>query len=644
MYFNEYYFGGRKMNIVLKRVLYLFLFTITLTLSVGQIQEGIKQSNYAESSEGMVATAHPLASKAAYDILKMGGNAVDAAVAAAFAIGVVEPNASGLGGGGGMVIYLQNEKKTIYINYYAKASEKIDELHFNPDYDKKTPKAILVPGTVAGLTKALELYGTLPLSTVLQPAIKYAEEGFPVDKTLASLILDNVKHLQKYETTSNIYLPEGFPLMEGEIVYQPDLAATLRIISEKGEKGFYEGAVAEQIVKDVTNAGGKLTLEDLKSYKPVISTPVQGTYRGYKIISAGLPQSGASVIQSLNMLEQKNLRSMGHFKDNAETLHLMAETFRRVYADRSAYIADPKFVDVPLSGLISKKYAQARFKEIDMNNATPPEYRKTKKGNPIVFNLTDKLEETVSKENDSGDFFGDDVEDEAYTSQQRNENLFDSWGRVRKASKKETKKESKAPVKQKEKNLNEFEEESDAHTTHLSIIDKDGNIVSLTQTIGTFFGSGLISAGVLLNCSISNYSFITALNKVKPSKQPRSAISPTIVLKDDKPFLVVGSPGGNRIISTVVQIIVNVIDFDMNVIEANEAPRIFCQKDDDYLHIENRISDEVQADLKKKGHNLRVYGEYDLFFGGVQMILIDSEKSMFFGSADVRRGGSALGL
>ena len=636
------------MNIVSKRILYIFLFTITLTLSVkhtvGQTQEDIKQSNYAESSEGMVATAHPLATKAAYDILKMGGNAVDAAVAAAFTIGVVEPDGSGIGGGGGMVIYLQKEKKTIFINYYQKASAKINELNYDPDNDSKSAKAILVPGTVAGLTKALEIYGTLPISTVLQPAIKYAEEGFPVDKTLASLILDNIELLQKYETTSNIYLSEGFPMMEGEIVYQPDLAATLRIIAEKGKDGFYEGAVAEQMVKDVTAVGGKLTLEDLKNYEPVVSRPVQGTYRGYKIVSAGLPQSGASIIQALNMLEQKNLKAMGHFKDNAETLHLMAETFRRVYADRSAYMADPKFENVPLNGLLSKRYARARFEDIDINYASPPEYRKTKEGNPIAFDQTDAQEETVIKNDDSKDFFGDDADDETYTTPQRNESLFDSWGRVRKESKKETKKESKAPAKQKEKNLDELEQEFDGHTTHLSIIDKDGNIVSLTQTLGTFFGSGFTSAGVLFNCSMSNYGFNVALNMVRPNKQPRTSIAPTLVLKDDKPFLVVGSPGASRIIATVVQMIVNVVDFNMNVIDANDAPRMFCQKFDDYLHIEKRISDEVQAGLKKKGHNLNVHGEYSLFFGGVQMILIDSERSLFYGSADIRRGGSALGL
>ncbi len=634
------------MNTVSKRFLYILLFTITLHLSVkhtvGQTPDETQQSNYSEGKEGMVATAHPLATKAAYDILKMGGNAVDAAVAAAFTIGVVEPDGSGIGGGGGMVIYLAKEKKTIFINYYQKASEKIKDLNYDPDSDGKSAKAILVPGTVAGLTKALEEYGTLSLSTVLQPAIKYAEEGFPIDRTLASLILDNVELLQKYETTSSIYLPEGFPMMEGEIVSQPDLAATLNIIAEKGRAGFYEGAIAEKMVNDVTAAGGKLTLNDLKKYEAVVTQPVQGTYRGYKIISAGLPQSGPSIIQAMNMLEKKNLKSMGHFKDNPETLHLLAETLRRVYADRTAYMADPKFEKVPLSGLISKEFARVRFEDIDVNYANPPEYRKTKEGNPIAFDEIDSEKETVVTDEEEKEYFGDDADDESYTTPQRNENLFDSWGRVKKESIKENKKETKSPAKKKE--IEELEREYDGHTTHLSVIDKDGNAVALTQTLGTFFGSGFISAGVLFNCSMSNYSVNLALNMVKPGKQPRTSIAPTIVLKDDKPFLVVGSPGATRIIATVVQMLVNVIDFDMGVIEANDAPRIFCQKFDDYLHLENRIPEAVQAGLNKKGHSLRVHGDYDLFFGGVQMIFIDPVTGKLYGSADIRRGGSALGF
>lgn len=609
---------------------------------IAQNETQYVHTNYAEGSNGLISTAHPLATEAGYEMLKLGGNAIDAAVAAAFAIGVVEPDGSGIGGGGGMVIYLHKEKKNIFINYYQTASEKINEINFNSDKDRRTAKSILVPGTVAGLTEALARYGTLPLSTVLKPAIKYAAEGFPIDKTLASLILDNLKLLEIFEPTSSIYLSEGFPKMEGEILTQTDLARTLTAISEKGSAGFYEGEIAQKMVADITSFGGRVTLNDLKKYKPIISEAVVGSYRGYKVLSAGLPQSGPSIIQSLNILEKKNLREMGHFSKSAETLHFLAETFRRTYADRSAYTADPRFENVPLDGLLSKNYARVRFEDIDENYANPPEYRKTKEGNPFAYTSKSEVDKTSVSE-ERNEFFSDDDDDEQDYSSQKKEDIFDSWGRVKKKPK--TERSTQQQKTEKKKDVEELEQEFDGgHTTHLSVIDKEGNIVSLTQTLGTFFGSGFTSAGVLFNCSMTNYSANLPLNAVKPGKQPRTSIAPTILLKDDKPFLVVGSPGATRIISTVVQLIVNVVDFQMNVTEANEAPRMFCQKFDDYLHIESRFADDVVSATKKKGHNVRIHGDYDLFFGGAQMILVDWDNKRFFGSADLRRGGSALGL
>lgn len=614
---------------------------VPINIGIAQYEAKYQHNNYAEGSNGLIATAHPLATEAGYEMLKLGGNAIDAAVAAAFAIGVVEPDGSGIGGGGGMVIYLHKEKKNIFINYYQTASEKINEINFDSERDRRSAKSILVPGTVAGLTEALSKYGTLPLSTVLKSAIKYAAEGFSIDRTLASLILDNVELLQLFEPTSSIYLYEDFPKMEGEILIQKDLAQTLSTIAERGKAGFYEGEIAEKIVSDITTSGGKVTLNDLKNYKPIISEAVVGSYRGYKVVSAGLPQSGPTVIQSLNMLEKKNLNQMGHFSKSAETLHLLAETLRRTYADRSAYMADPRFETVPLEGLLSKNYARVRFEDIDENYANPPEYRKTKEGNPFAFSNRSEQDNTRVVDN-KNEYFSDDDDDEQDYSSQKKEDIFDSWGRVKKKSKTE-----RTPIQQKtepKKDVEELEQEFDGHTTHLSVIDKEGNIVSLTQTLGTFFGSGFTSAGVLFNCSMTNYSANLPLNAVKPGKQPRTSIAPTILLKDDKPFMVVGSPGATRIISTVVQLIVNVVDFQMNVMDANSAPRMFCQKFDDYLHLESRFSDEVVTAIKKKGHNVRLQGDYDLFFGGAQMILVDWDNKKFYGSADVRRGGSALGL
>ena len=561
-------------------IIFLAIFLFTTASFFGQK----RKPEIISGNNGMVATAHPLASNAALEILKMGGNAVDAAVAAAFTIGVVEPDGSGLGGGGGILIYLSKEKKPVYINYYQSTSSQIDKLDFNNKTESKTVKAILVPGTVAGLTTALENYGTLPLSTVIAPAIKHAEEGFAVDATLAGIILDNVEVLQKYPPTSSAYLPDGFPIMEGDVLTQKDLAKTLKIISEKGKEGFYSGEVTEEMANGIIAEGGILTIDDFKNYEAVVTDPTVGSYRGYKIISAHEPQSGASIVEALNILENEDLAVLGHYTQNSETLNLIAETFRRVYADRSAFIEDPRFGYVPIDGLTSKEYANSRFEDIKNEQSRPKDYRKTKPGNPLNFiEQLDSLKET--------------------------EKLI----------------------------------EQDGHTTHLSVIDKEGNVVSLTQTLGTFFGSGFTAAGVLMNNALMNFSFSSKVNDVEPNKRPRSSIAPTIILKDDKPFIAIGSPGASRIISTVVQMVVNLIDFKMTAEEANFAPRFFCQKFDDYLYVESRIPAKIIDELKQMGHNVQVLGDYDLFFGGAQLITVDPATGTYYGSADPRRGGSAIG-
>lgn len=632
----------------LMKIRYLLLTALCVVLSfqftVWQSPDDPKRGNYAVGNEWMVSTAHPLASEAADEMLRLGGNAVDAAVAAAFAIGVVEPDGSGIGGGGAMVVYLKKLDKYIFINYYMKASEDVNKLDYNFGSDAGTAKSVLVPGTVAGLTEALEKYGTLPLATVLKPAIRYAEEGFPIDNTLASLILDNVSRIQQYESTANIFLSEGFPLMEGELLVQKELANTLKKIAVEGKDGFYKGTVAEQLVKDINEAGGKITLNDFINYKPQISSPVMGTYRGYQIIAAGAPQSGFSVIEALNILENQDLKKLGHYSTNGDALHFLAETLRRVYADRAAYLGDTKFSYVPVNGLLSKSFARVRFNDIDMNYANPKEYRKTKEGNPNPYDK-EGIEPQVKQTVDEEEYFNDDPDDEEnYNKSSRENQLFDSWGRIKK-DKKETNRSSEQNKKETKKSIDDLETDFDGgHTTHLCVVDKEGNMVSLTQTLGIFFGSSFSSCGVLLNSSMSNFGQVADINIPKPNKQPRSSIAPTIITKDGKPYLIIGSPGAARIIATVVQLIVSIIDFNMNVQDANDAPRMFCQKLDDYLYIEGRIPDAVRNAVESKGHNIRVRGDYDLFFGGAQMIMIDWDNHKFYGSADVRRGGMALGF
>jgi gamma-glutamyltranspeptidase / glutathione hydrolase len=595
--------------------------------------------------DGIAATAHPLASQAALEIFKKGGNAVDAAVAAAFAIGVVEPDGSGIGGGGGMLIYLNKQKKAFYINYYQRASSKILDVNFNSKIDSKSAKAVLVPGTVAGLTLALEKYGSLPLAAVMAPAIRYAQDGFPIDETLSKIILDNVELLQKYPSTEKLYLREGFPLGLGDTLKNPELAQTLTLIAEKGMAGFYDGEVAKKMSDDVTKEGGALTLNDLRNYKAEVVEPVEGSYRGYKIYSAAAPQSGSTVIETLNMLENENLLKLGHFSHSVECLHLMAEAMRRAYADRGSYLDDPKFEHIPTIGLTSKAYAKTRYEDIDRSVAEPKEYRKTKEGNPAGFDYvgTKSNQEEVKTKSDKQTII-DDKDDEGASSYDRwGDDIFDKFGGRKKKVQQKVETEDTTDVEH-----DAIEQEASVpgeggHTTHLSIMDKDGNMVTLTQTLGTFFGSGLTTSGVLMNCGMSNFSVATAINSIKPNKQPRSSIAPTILVKDGKPFMAVGSPGAARIVATVVQLIVNVVDFSMDAESANNAPRFFCQRNDDYLSLESRISPDVQEGLKQKGHRLKVYGDFDLFFGGVQLIVFDKLKNKYVGSADPRRGGVAMG-
>lgn len=566
---------------MLRRIQSIGIILLILSAQLLHAQAG----NAASGRNGMVATAHPLATEAALEILKEGGNAIDAAVAAAFAIGVVEPDGSGIGGGGGMVIYLKDKKEAIFINYYGRSSQYAETLDFKSKRDARTTKAIGVPGTVAGLTTAHEKYGSLPLPQIMKPAIRYAKEGFAVDATLAGLILDNIETINNNETTSAIFTDDGFPKMEGDLVVQQELSEVLSDIATEGPDVFYKGKYAKAFVQSIQEEGGVLTEWDFANYEPKIIKPLIGDYRGYDVLAANLPESGMTLIQGLNMIENYDLRKHGHFSESAKTLHMMAETSRRMYADRYDYLGDPDFVEVPVEVIISKEYAKQRFDNINTRKMDPPAYRETQSGDPFHFKL--KAEYILEAE----------------------------------------------------------PEMAGGHTTHLSIVDKEGNAVALTQTLGLFFGSAQTISGVLFNCAMTNYSYSwkESPNVIKNSKQCRSSITPVIVLKDDNPFLVLGSPGAGRIIATLFEVITNVIDFDMNVEEANLAPRFFCRKHDDFLFVESGVKPEVREKVAKMGHPVKVYEGIDLFFGGAQIIMVDPETGMYYGSADKRRGGIAKG-
>ncbi|MBL8966080.1 MAG: gamma-glutamyltransferase, partial [Spirochaetaceae bacterium] len=418
------------------------------------------------AKNGMVASAHPLASQAGLEILKAGGNAVDAAIATAFAIGVTEPNATGLGGEGMMVIYLEGAKKTVAIDYRSAAPAEERKIRWPNDGHL----AVAVPGTVAGLAMALEKYGTMKLAQVVEPAARLAEEGFAVSETLAGVISDNFDPISKNEALLAILAPDGLPLAAGQKLKNADLAKSLRAIGKGGPDVFYKGEIADAIAADMAKNGGILTKADLAAYRAIEREPVRGTYRGYEVISAPAPVGGLSVIEILNIFENFDISKEPRL--SPRYVHLMAEAMKRGFADNGAFIGDPAFVKVPTEVLVSKGYAKTRAAEIAEDKITP----QVLPGDP-------------TKEHPS--------------------------------------------------------------TTHLSVVDKKGNMVSLTQTISSFWGAKVVvpGTGIILNNEMQNWS-ASGPNAYAPGKRMRTTISPTIIAKDGKTFASLGTPGAARIIST----------------------------------------------------------------------------------------------
>ena len=527
-----------------------------------------------EGKSGMVASAHPLASQAGVEILKRGGNAVDAAVATAFALGVVEPNASGLGGGGYIVFYNARSGKAEAIDYREMAPGQATPDMYALSPDGKTVlkkastvghRACAVPGTLAGLDMALKRWGTMSLKEVLAPAIKLADEGFFVTKTLSEMMSNYYDKLAQFPEASRVFLKDGLAYEPGETLVLKDLAKSFRLIAEKGPDVFYRGEIADAIVREMVAGGGLITREDLAAYRPRLREPVRGTYRGYKIISMPSSSSGGThVIQLLNILEGYDVARLGH--NTAAAIHLQAEASKRVFADRNKYSGDSDFVSVPTAGLLSKGYAarlRATIREDRVSEDVPP-------GNPFAVQ---------------------------------------SGG-----------------------------------TTHASFADKDGNLVALTQTINLFFASGVVIPGYGITMNDEMDDFMPRpgnANSIAPGKRPGSSMSPSIVLKNGKPFLSVGSPGATRIITALPQILMNVIDHGMELQQAINAPRVHCMGGP--IEMESRVGPDVRDRLKATGHKVTVRGAVDLHFGGAQAVMIDPQTRGYFGAADPRRDGCAMG-
>lgn len=497
------------------------------------------------AKNGMIAAEDGTAAEVGAEILRKGGNAVDAAVATGFAMAVTHPQAGNLGGGGFMLIALPARNKVIALDYREMAPAAASHDFFlgpagevDNDRARFSRASAGVPGTVAGLIHALETYGTMSLAEILAPAIRLAGDGIAVPRGLAFALAGNRTRFEKDPSSIKYFLhPEGRPYETGETLKQPDLARTLRTIAAEGRRGFYEGQVADAIVAEMREGGGLITHADMKAYRVVEREPVRGNYRGFEIASMPPPSSGgAHLIEMLNILEGFDLKAAGH--NSADYIHRLVETMRRAYADRAKHMGDPDFWTVPVSGLTSESYAEQLRKGIDLARALK-----------------------------SADIFA-----------------------------------GAPPAKEGEQ------------TTHFSVMDKHGNAVANTYTLNFAFGSGysVEGAGFLLNNEMDDFSAKPGVpnafgltggdaNAIEARKRPLSSMTPTIVLKDGQPYIVTGSPGGSTIITVVLQLLLNMLEFDMNVMEAAAAPRIHHQWLPDTVITERGISPDTLRLLEERG-------------------------------------------
>lgn len=533
--------------------------------------------------QGMVVSQREIASQVGAEILAQGGNAVDAAVATGFALAVTLPRAGNLGGGGFMLIYLAETDQVLALDYremapaLASRDMFLDE-HGNVDQQRARYSALSsgVPGTVAGFAQALELYGSMTLKEVLAPSIKLAEQGFAVPWDLSEILKARQKVLTEHPATAvALYKPDGTAYEAGEILKQPDLAKTLKAIAKDGAKAFYEGEIADLIVAEMERQGGVISKSDLKNYVVKTRAPVTGTYRGYQVVSMPPSSSGGvHIIQMLNILEQYPIAEYG--ANSAQTIHLMTEAMKLAYADRSEYLGDQDFYDVPIAELTSKDYAKKLRQRINVKQATPSSA--IKPGKPLPFESPD--------------------------------------------------------------------------TTHYSVADKFGNVVANTYTLNFSFGSRMMvtGAGFLLNNEMDDFSAKPGTanafgligreaNAIEPGKRPLSSMTPTLIFKDGKPFVVTGSPGGSRIITTVLQVLMNVMDHNLNIAEATVQPRFHHQWLPDRLQLEPGHSIDSENLLKVMGHNV----VHSASQGSVQSIML--KDGLFFGASDPRRpGAGAVGV
>ncbi|HDZ4933052.1 TPA: gamma-glutamyltransferase [Campylobacter jejuni] len=551
---------------------YLAIFAISITLSFGAANPPIQD----RTGTGLVLSTYELANKIGKEVLDKGGNAIDAAVAVGYALAVVHPAAGNIGGGGFAVIHLANgENTTLDFREMAplKASRDMyldSKGEVIKDASTIGYLAAGVPGTVKGMSAMLDRYGTMKLKDLIAPAIKLAEKGFLISDRQEQTMLEAKDMFKKFPSSSKYFLKEdGSTYKSGDLFIQKDLAKTLKLIAKEGPDAFYKGKIADLIASDMVKNKGIITKEDLAQYQVIWRKPVKGTYRNYDIISMAPPSSGGAII-----IQILNIMENANIENlgfaSSKTLHIMAEAMRQAYADRSEYMGDPDFVKIPLDKLTSKEYAKEIYAKIPKDKALPSS--KVKPG----------------------------------------------LGQIHEGH----------------------------NTTHYSVLDGKGNAVSITYTINASYGSGAAveGAGFLLNDEMDDFSIKPGVpnlygvvggdaNAIEPKKRPLSSMSPTIILKDGKVFMVVGSPGGSRIITTVLQVISNVIDHKMDISTAVEAPRFHMQWLPDEIRIEPfGIIKDVQNNLEKMGYKITEKP----YMGDVNAIMIDPKTGKIVGSMDTR--------
>ena len=527
---------------------------------------------------GMVVSQNQASSDIGIQILDMGGNAVDAAVAVGFSLAITLPRAGNLGGGGFMLVYLQEEQKTIAVDFRSAAPKDIqqdDFLFLKNNYDQRRYgyKASGVPGTVAGLIETHEKYGKLSLKEILRPVINQAKKGIAVSYDLNQAI-GSAKQIALDLGSSQIYLKDGIPLPEHSRMARKNLAWAITEIANKGQKAFYEGSIAKKIVQAMEDNGGYISATDLKEYKPRFSEPIQTSYRGFKVFAHPPPAGGAAVVlESLNILENFSVEEMG--PHSAQFLHLFAEALQRGHMDRSRFMGDPEFYDVPIERIISKERSTALAKKINLDKVTPAE----------------------------------DLNPDSLFTEGEN-------------------------------------------TTHYSIIDKDGNAVSNTYTLGYSFGSGVTvpGTGILLDNQMNNFAYqygeegvidrsASEGNRFEPGKRPMSTMTPVIVFDQNNALkLISGSPGGSLIPAAVLRVITGIIDFDLNLGEATMLPRIHKDWPYESLRIEKGIGSDTVKVLESYGHKI----EKSKTMGSTQSIYISSQGPE--GYADLRRPNAGVAI